>query len=93
MQLELTVTIWKNKLVPSRFLISITLLTDKVSGTSKDWVHDYMDVIFSYTLELRDSLDVRTRDGFDVPPEDIIETGEETYIGIFTAIKEIWISD
>ena len=60
---------------------------DPFSGGSPDWAKDKANVTYSYLLELRD----RGRNGFVLPQEQIIPTGEEVWVGmevVFDAAME-----
>lgn len=55
------------------------------SGTSIDWVYGENLSVFSYTIELRD----RGFYGFELPPDQIIPTGEEILAALITFGYEV----
>ena len=58
--------------------INVSLLLDYSLGTSRDWGKGVLEIPFVYTLELRD----RGEFAFELPPDQILPTGEETWEGI-----------
>lgn len=56
------------------------------SGSSVDWVRDKTKTELSFCYELRPSRE-NGRTGFELPPEEIIPTGEETMDSIEAMIK------
>ena len=55
------------------------------AGGSDDWTYGAMNIIYSYTLELRDT----GRYGFLLPPDEIIPNGEEIWAGVQTMAQYI----
>ena len=51
---------------------------DRSSGNSRDWAAGVAHVPYVYTVELRD----RGKHGFLLPPDQILETGVETWEGV-----------
>ena len=51
---------------------------DSSSGTSRDWAYGVPQIEWVYTIELRDE----GQFGFLLPPEQIADTVEETWIGM-----------
>jgi len=51
---------------------------DRSSGNSRDWAAGVAHIPYVYTVELRD----RGRHGFFLPPDQILETGVETWEGV-----------
>ena len=47
------------------------------SGSSLDWVSQAYPGVYAYTLELRPPFSTRSIQGFVLPTEDIIPSGEE----------------
>jgi len=58
------------------------------SGTSRDWFGSGANIPRGYTIELRDTGNF----GFQLPPEQIIPTGEENWAGIKAFVNQILIS-
>uniref|UniRef100_U5EWN0 Putative zinc carboxypeptidase a 1 n=1 Tax=Corethrella appendiculata TaxID=1370023 RepID=U5EWN0_9DIPT len=56
----------------------------KASGGSIDWIKDATDTVFSYVYELRDT----GRYGFNLPPDQIIPTAEETLDSLIVLVNE-----
>ena len=54
------------------------LNTDTSSGTSRDWAFGAANIPYVYTIELRD----QGGWGFLLPPEQILPTGRETWVGV-----------
>lgn len=65
-------------------VFSSVFITDLVSGDSIDWFYDVMNVNISLAIELRDLGEY----GFLLPPEKIIPTSEELFLGITNTVKE-----
>ena len=61
---------------------------DPSSGTSRDWAygHNRTQIPYVYTLELRN------KSSFVLPPDQIIPTGHETWIGLKAAILAMNLS-
>ncbi|KAJ1560329.1 Carboxypeptidase A4 [Nowakowskiella sp. JEL0078] len=57
---------------------SICNIIYKASGSSTDWAYEFANATYSYGVELRDT----GKNGFILPPEQIIPSGEELVIGI-----------
>jgi len=55
------------------------------SGGADDWTYAALGVVYSYTVELRDT----GRYGFLLPATQIIPTGEETYEGLRVFLKSV----
>jgi len=51
------------------------MLIDSAAGGSDDWAHGAAKIKYAYTVELRDTGD----NGFVLPKEQIIPSGEETW--------------
>lgn len=57
---------------------SSTNVLYEAAGGSDDWAHGVAGIKYSYTMELRDTGDK----GFVLPPDQIIESGEETWLAL-----------
>ena len=57
--------------------LSICLISDVTSGITRDYIYasEYLNVLHSYSAELRDT----GRYGFVLPPDQIDDSGTETY--------------
>ena len=55
------------------------------AGASPDWVYESLGVKHSFLVELRD----RGRRGFVLPPEQIVPTGEETWVGLKVILNHL----
>ena len=61
-----------------------------VSGSAVDWVYDTLGVKYAFTLELRDKDIFNVTIGtFELPPDQIKPTCEETWIGIESVLDVI----
>jgi len=65
------------------------------TGTAQDWFYENQDNVDNkgykaagYTIELRDT----GRYGFELPPAQIIPTGEENYAAVIYAVQQILLS-
>jgi len=58
---------------------------DAATGGSYDWAKGKEGIKYSYTIELRD----KGRYGFMLPANQIVPTGEETWAGIRSAVREV----
>lgn len=61
---------------------------DPAAGGSIDWVKDYGKVKYSFALELRPGENA-TGNGFILPTDHIVPTGEETWAGISVVADEV----
>ena len=61
----------------------ILCFADKSSGTSRDWAAGVPVIPYVYTIELRD----QGWHGFELPPEQIVPSGEETWAGIQAMVE------
>ena len=59
-------------------IVGLIVIADRSSGTSRDWAAGAAHIPFVYTVELRD----RGQHGFLLPPDQILETGVETWEGV-----------
>ena len=57
---------------------SSTNVLYEAAGGSDDWAHGVAGIKYAYTMELRDTGD----HGFVLPPEQIVESGEETILAL-----------
>lgn len=57
---------------------SSTNVLYEASGGSDDWAYGVAGIKYSYTMELRDT----GEHGFVLPPEQIMESGEETILAL-----------
>ncbi|XP_045103030.1 carboxypeptidase B-like [Portunus trituberculatus] len=62
--------------------MSVSFSLYPAAGGSSDWAYDSAGIQYAYALELRDTGNY----GFLLPPEQILPTGEETFVGIVAAI-------
>ena len=58
------------------FIIKLYIV-DRSSGTSRDWAYRTMNIPYVFTIELRD----KGEHGWELPPDQILPTGEETWAG------------
>lgn len=58
-------------------------VTDLAAGASCDWAYDALGILYSYTIELRDTGNF----GFLLPESQILPTGVETWAGLVAAIN------
>ena len=58
-------------------------ILDVASGNTLDWTYDVAGIVYSYTLELRDT----GHDGFELPEDQILPTATETWEGLKASIK------
>ena len=65
--------------------VSLPLLTDQSSGTSRDWAAGVPQIPFVYTAELRDTGNY----GFVLPPNQVLPTAEETWAGLKALVQYI----
>ena len=63
--------------------IPYVCVIDKSSGTSRDWAAGVPAFPYVYTIELRD----KGRHGFELPPDQIVPSGGETWAGIQAMVK------
>lgn len=63
------------------------LFLDAASGGSEDWTYGNLNVIYSFSVELRDE----GRYGFLLPKDQIIPTGEETFEGLKALVEAMQI--
>lgn len=70
--------IFRKKLDDRRF--SAAQCTDQSSGTSRDWAAGVPNIPYVYTAELRDE------NSFQLPPTEILPTGEEIWAAVKAAI-------
>ena len=63
----------------------VFVFSDRSSGTSRDWAAGMMSIPYVYTIELRDEGSF----GFLLPPDQILETGVETWEGVKTMMAAI----
>ena len=63
----------------------LIVCVDRSSGTSRDWAAGVAHIPFVYTVELRD----RGRHGFLLPPDQILETGVETWEGVKAMMRAV----
>ena len=66
-------------------LLFLFLLSDKSSGTSRDWAAGVPQIPFVYTAELRDTGNY----GFVLPPNQVLPTAEETWAGLKALVQYI----
>ncbi|OXA47374.1 carboxypeptidase B isoform X1 [Folsomia candida] len=55
------------------------------AGTSNDWVKGVANIKFAYTYELRDT----GKDRFLLPPNQIIPSGKETFVGVTAMVQGV----
>ena len=55
---------------------------DPTKGCSDDWYKGKLGTRYSFTIELRGKSDDSEYYGFDLPPEEIIPSGEELFAGM-----------
>jgi len=66
-------------------ILKIWYYLDVASGVTVDHYYDNEGVIYTYTIELRDT----GRYGFELPPEYILPTAQETWNGLKAMIAAI----
>lgn len=59
-------------------MLESRLFLDRSSGTSRDWAAGVAKIPYVYTVELRDGGSY----GFLLPPNQILQTGVETWEGV-----------
>jgi len=60
-------------------------VADRSSGNSRDWAAGAAHIPYVYTVELRD----RGQHGFLLPPDQILQTGVETWEGVKAMMNAI----
>jgi hypothetical protein len=55
------------------------------TGSSADFAHDIADAEYAYCIELRD----KGQNGFVLPPEQIVPTGQEVLAGVKVLLKGV----
>lgn len=65
----------------------MTLLSDPTTGDATDWVYAYLGVVHSYSIELRPTF--QDERGFIVPPQQIVESGNEILNGINELVSNL----
>lgn len=73
-----------------RELVNLTILhvctrEDSNSGSSRDYAKGVPGIKYSYTIELRDQGDY----GFLLPPQQILQTCEETWEGVKVIARQV----
>ena len=69
-----------------KFLLSNTIcFPDPAAGASDDWYCGSLGTRYCFTTELRDT----GRYGFELPKEQIIESGEEFFAGIKVVLEKL----
>lgn len=79
---EIEVSVCKKRDLPK--IIFIKSLSDVATGSTVDYIKGIHKKDIAYTYELRD----QGRNGFLLPPEQIIPTGEETMDSLVAMFKE-----
>lgn len=59
------------------------------SGTASDWAYEKAGIKYSYTIELRDT----GTNGFLLPRQQIVPTGEETFNGLLAMIQQMELNE
>ena len=58
------------------------MIIDPTKGSAEDWYKGALGTRYSFTIELRGKSGASEYYGFDLPPEEIIPSGEELFAGM-----------